>query len=241
MNLFNSIHLFIPGLRRRSCFVLATLLMAGNSRVSQASNPVVTKLHGRVTISQSDRRFGECVAISDRYLLVGEPRNSDVASVAGAVHLYDARTGRYLRKLTASDGEADDRFGTSVSLEGDVAIIGAPGDGDLGFEAGAVYVFNVRTGTQLAKLTAADGTDSDWFGDSVSLSGNLALIGAPQDDAAGNFSGSAYVFELLTGSQLVKLIGSNSQPFDEFGYSVSLSGNLALVGARLGTGLSSET
>jgi hypothetical protein len=105
-------------------------------------------------------------------------------------------------ELTAGDGGANDNFGVRVSLSGDgnTALVGAYGhDTPAGADAGSVYLF-VRTGgswTQQAELTADDGAASDWFGDSVSLSGDgtTALVGAPYDDtAAGTDAGSAYVF-----------------------------------------------
>ena len=84
-------------------------------------------------------------------------------------------------KLTASDGALGDRFGNSVSLSGDRAIVGAFYDNDLGFDSGSAYVYE-RQGDgswlEVAKLTASDGTNGDFFGWSVSLSGERALVGA---------------------------------------------------------------
>ena len=96
------------------------------------------------------------------------------------------------QKLTASDGTEDDHFGNSVSIDGDYAVIGAGFNGD----NGAAYIFH-RSGTtwtEQAKLTASDGAAEDWFGKSVSISGDYALIGAWQDDDNGSGSGSAYIY-----------------------------------------------
>jgi trimeric autotransporter adhesin len=135
------------------------------------------------------------------------------------------------QKLTASDGEAGDFFGVSVSLssDGNTALIGANFAGVEFTSQGAVYVF-VRNGaawSQQQKLTASDGTALDAFGESVSLSsdGNTALIGA--------FT-AAYVFVRSGGtwSQQQKLTASDGTALD-LGESVSLSanGNTALIGA----------
>ena len=98
-------------------------------------------------------------------------------------------------KLTASDGAADDQFGWSVSISGDFALMGTPGDDIF---RGSAYVFE-RQGDgswlELFKLTAADGAELDVFGFSVSLSGDQALVGAPLDDAPVSDSGSAYVYK----------------------------------------------
>ncbi|HNU43663.1 MAG TPA: FG-GAP repeat protein, partial [Phycisphaerae bacterium] len=102
-------------------------------------------------------------------------------------------------KLTAADAAASDRFGYSVAVSGDTAVIGAYGDDDGGSSAGSAYVF-VRAGgawSQQAKLTAADAAQGDEFGYSVAVSGDTAVIGAYQDDhAGGTDAGSAYVFDL---------------------------------------------
>jgi len=132
-----------------------------------------------------------------------------------------------MQKLLASDGAAEDHFGWSVSLDGDTALIGAACDD----YNGSVYVF-IRTGTawtQQAKLTASDGAAWEFFGASVSLSGDTALIGAQADD---DYKGSAYVFT-RTGTawtQQAKLTASDGAAEDYFGY-VSLDGNTALIGA----------
>ncbi|MCH7638885.1 MAG: FG-GAP repeat protein, partial [Bacteroidetes bacterium] len=100
-------------------------------------------------------------------------------------------------KLTASDGATGDRFGISVSVSGDRALVGAYRDDDMGNQSGSAYVF-VRQGDgswlEVDKLNASDGASNDYFGHSVSLSGDRALVGAYRDDDMGNNSGSAYVF-----------------------------------------------
>ncbi len=99
-------------------------------------------------------------------------------------------------KLLASDGAAYDRFGFSVSVSGDTAVVGAERDDDNGPDSGSAYVY-VRSGSswsEQAKLTASDGAAGDRFGFSVSVSGETAVVGADGDDDNGSWSGSAYVF-----------------------------------------------
>src|SRR5690606_25340027 len=120
-------------------------------------------------------------------------------------------------------------FGISVSVSGDIALVGAPRGESL---RGSAYVF-VRSGaswSEPAQLTASDGTAGDWFGQSVSVSGDSALVGAHGDDS---FRGSAYVFVGSGGSwaQQAKLRASDGASNDYFGWSVSVSGDTALVGA----------
>ena len=112
---------------RVSVLVSALLLLAFMVAppTSHALEPTIPKLHGRATTPQVGNQFGFSVAVSNLFLLVGEIGNDDVASDAGAAHLYDARSGRYLRKLTADDGTSDDFFGYSVALCGNLAVVGA--------------------------------------------------------------------------------------------------------------------
>jgi hypothetical protein len=147
--------------------------------------------------------------------------------------------------LTASDGAAMDRFGGSVHLSGDNVLVGAWGGGT---NSGSAYYYkglNGKSGTvnETVKLLASDGVAEDWFGWSVSLSGDSALVGAFYDDDKGSNSGSAYYYKGLNGEekngtveQDVKLFASDGAANDNFGYSVSLSGDSALVGADFGFG-----
>ncbi|NOY42289.1 MAG: hypothetical protein GXP26_10690, partial [Planctomycetes bacterium] len=131
----------------------------------------------------------------------------------------------------ASDAATFDLFGISVAISGNTALLGASWDDDGGNSSGSAYLFDVTTGNQIAKLTAADAAANDYFGISVAISGNTALVGAYRDDDAGNASGSAYLFDVTTGNQIAKLTASDAAAFDEFGDSVAINGNTALVGA----------
>ena len=122
-------------------------------------------------------------------------------------------------KLSASDGASYDYFGYSVSVSGDTALVGADLDDDNGANSGSAYVFQRSGGvwSQQAKLAASDGAAFDWFGVSVSVSGDTALVGASLDDDKGSGSGSAYVYELglpSVGGIVELAIGSSDSPAD---------------------------
>ena len=145
-------------------------------------------------------------------------------------------------KLFAADGGEGDQFGYSVAVSGDTALIGVRFDDDdaNGLESGSAYVFT-RSGTtwsQQARLTAADGSDRDWFGVRVALEGDTAVVPADADDSDVNgvASGSVYVFirSGTTWTQQAKLTASDGAAVDLFGYSVALSGDTVLIGARFG-------
>jgi len=185
-----------------------------------------------------DDDFGDSVSISGNVALVGAYGNDDNGDVSGSAYVFRWNGSNWVEepKLLASDGAEDDYFGRSVSISGDVALVGAWGDDDNGNWSGSAYVFrwNASSWVEEPKLLASDGAEYDYFGCSVSISGNVALVGAYGNDDNGSYSGSAYVFR-WNGSNWVeeqKLLASDAAEYDYFGDSVSISGDVALVGAR---------
>lgn len=178
--------------------------------------------------------FGQSVCIDGDAAIVGANRSQGRRVHAGAAYIFEKVNEVWTQtaKLVASDGEVDDLFGWSVSMSGHTAIVGAIFD-DGG--RGSAYIFEKVGGvwTQQAKLLASDGAVDDWFGASVSLSGDAALVGAYRDDDLGTDSGSAYIFERVGGawSQRAKLLASDGAAGDGFGRSVSISNDTAIVGA----------
>ncbi len=134
-------------------------------------------------------------------------------------------------KLVSSDIAAGDEFGSAVAVSGNTAIIGAKYDDDAANRSGSVYLFDTTTGAQLRKLNALDGAADDFFGCSVGISGNTAIVGARNHDAGGFYRGAAYLFDVTTGNQLAKLTASDAEHDDRFGSSVAISGSMAIVGA----------
>ncbi len=139
-----------------------------------------------------------------------------------------------LAKLTASDAAGDDHFGSSVAISGATAIVGAHLNSDAGDNSGSAYLFDVTTGSQIAKLTASDAAAWDEFGICVAISGSTALVGAWGDDHAGDSSGSAYLYDFSDPCSIteIKLTASDAAAWDEFGIRVAISGTTALVGAN---------
>lgn len=133
-------------------------------------------------------------------------------------------------KVLASDGEAGATFGQSVSISGDLAIVGADD-----FRASAAYAFRFdgTTWIEEAKIQAADTEPSDAFGHSVSLDGEVAIVGAPIDDDLGDQSGAAYIVRRVGGIWIeeAKLLPSDGRSDDHFGESVGVRGNVAIVGS----------
>jgi hypothetical protein len=172
--------------------------------------------------------FGYSVGISGDYVVVGEGNNG----LYGNAYIFKNDGTNWLQQaeLNASDPTIGKNFGDSVAINGDTAIIGAPGDNQW---AGAAYIFT-RTGTtwtQQAKLQASDGALGDEFGFSVALSGDTAAIGASY--AGNGWTGQAYVFSRsgTSWTEQTELFASDGEPQDQFGWSISVSGNTVVVGS----------
>lgn len=172
--------------------------------------------------------------------VVGADLNDSTGGTyAGAVYVYrfNGTTWEDEVKLEASDGAPSDYFGGSVSICGDIALIGADGeDNSGGANAGAAYVFrfNGSIWAQEAKLQASDGAEGDGFGNHVSVSENLAVVGAPNDDnERGTASGAAYVYRFngTTWVEEAKLIASDGADGDHLGERVAVSDDVAVIGA----------
>ena len=142
--------------------------------------------------------------------------------------VQDAKAGE-LFKLTADLPMPGDFFGNKVDISGDVAIVAARGDNEFGDNSGAAYLFDVTTGVELFKLTASDAISGHGFGRDVAIDGNVAVVGAASDSEFGESSGAAYVFDVSSGRELVKLVPEDVIPEQQFGETVDISGNLAIV------------
>jgi len=208
--------------------------------------------------------FGYVVAISGDTAIIGVPGNDNVYADAGAAcvfirgdnGIWDGGTVDFRAKLIASDGGPSDRFAAFVAISGETVLIGAEYHDHAGeispLGAGSAYVFapgpngqwDDGSVDQVAELRASDGVSGDDFGNAGSISGDVAVIGTPDDDDAcpeGQVcnSGSAYVFapgangiwDYGYTDQVAKLTASDAAQADQFGMSVSISGDMVVIGA----------
>jgi FG-GAP repeat len=140
------------------------------------------------------------------------------------------------QKLEASDAVMGDQFGFSVAISGETVVVGrALDEGPVDGDSGSAYVF-VRSGgvwTQQQKLVASDAAAGDDFGFSVAISGETVVVGAPEESVVPGLQGSAYVFVRNGGvwTQQQKLEASDAAADDQFGSSVTISGETVVVGA----------
>ena len=196
------------------------------------------KLEGDDAADGSDE-FGSSVSISGDTVVVGVEKSDELGTDAGIAYVFtrSGSTWSQQDKLEAMDAAAFDSFGISGSISGDSVVVGAYRDDDNGNVSGSAYVFtrSGSTWTQQAKLTASDGVAGDEFGYSVAISGDTVIAGAYRDDVNGfSSAGSAYVFTRSgsTWSEQAKLSASDVGADDNFGISVSISGETVVVGAE---------
>ena len=181
--------------------------------------------------------FGKSLFFDGNNLLVGAPGDDDHGQMSGSAYFFNYDENRWIQnqKICPLDGDKNDNFGTSVCIRGNISIIGAPGDNTKGTWSGAAYIFERTEGTwkQKVKLTAEKGTEFDFFGLSVSINQNTAIIGAPGNDKFGNAAGCVYVFEKKNDvwTQTMNVYGSKAVSGQSFGTDIALDGERFVVGA----------
>jgi hypothetical protein len=176
--------------------------------------------------------FGSSVAVFGEYAIVGAYADNENGDYSGSTYIFHHVGGNWNQqaKVTASDGSINDYFGRSVSVTNGYALIGADGDNN---NSGSAYIFkqNGNDWIQQAKLVASDASENNYFGFSVSMTGNFAFVGAFGNASS---SGSAYAY-LRNGSiwnETKRITASDVLVSDQFGESVSMSDQYAVVGSR---------
>ena len=208
----------------------------------------------RLTASdaQDDDTFGNWVTVSGDTMVVTAESEDGAGSNRGAAYLHFRNLGGIdqwgeVVKLTASDAQDGDYFGTSAAINEsqNTIVIGANWeDGVVGDNRGAAYVYDYNLG-QVKKLIASDAANRDYFGTSVSISGETIVVGANFEDGSGTDRGAAYVFMRNQGGsnnwgEVKKLTASDAADQDLFGRSLEINGDTIIVGADFEDGTGSD-
>jgi len=171
--------------------------------------------------------FGSTVAVSGDLIVVAAWLDDAPSDNSGSAYVFrfDGTDWVEEQKLTASDAAAEDLFGRSVAISGDLIVVGSLTRNGLTSRSGAAYVyrFDGADWVEEQKLTASDAAAGVVFGTSVSISGDMIVVGA----------GSTYVFR-FDGTEWVeeqKLTASDAAGVDAFGLSVAVAGDVIVVGA----------
>jgi hypothetical protein len=166
--------------------------------------------------------FGYSISIDNGVVAVGTIFDQDNGFRTGSAYLFNASTGAQIVKLLPTSG-ATGIFGRSIAIDNGLVAVGS---------RNSAHIFNAATGIQTAALLADDRASNDDFGYSIAIDNGLVAVGAWGDDDNGSMSGSVYLFNALTGVQLLKLLPSDGAAFDHFGYSVAISNGIVAVGAN---------
>ena len=206
-----------------------------------ATNAVISEYYP-VTSDTIGGDFGNSVDVTGNYAIVGDPGAlvGNVSQGSASIFQFNGNNWVLVQKLIDATGAAGDDFGYSVAISGNYAIVGAYHD-DVGANtnqgSASIFQFNGTSWVLMQKIVDATGAADDIFGRSVAISGNYAIVGADFDDVGAiSNQGSASIYQFNgTGWVLMQKITDPAGSSDElFGYSVSLSGNYAVIGAVLG-------
>lgn len=209
--------------------LVITVITLSAIAVLPAIGQTITEDHKLLRrFGQNNDNFGECIAIDNGIVAIGAQR---IGANSGAAYLFDAATGDQLFALQTISGTPEDRFGNSIAMDNGIIAIGAHTDSDNGTRAGAAYLFDASTGEQIAKLTASDGSANDYFGTSIAIDNGIVVVCANQDDDNGENSGSAYVFDVTTGTQIAKLLPEDGAALDYFGKAIDIDNGIVAVSA----------
>lgn len=147
-------------------------------------------------------QFGSYVTLSGdgETAIIGAYGDDDAGNSSGSVYIYNWNGASWDEdKISASDGEGDEIFGSSVSAsyDGETLLVGANQDTVNGYNSGSAYIYEWSGSSwDETKIIPSDSTESTYFGNRVAISGsgNIALIGCNRDDDNGTTSGSAYIY-----------------------------------------------
>lgn len=152
-----------------------------------------------------DDRFGDVVATDGGRVIVGAPFHGDhFGTASGAAYVFDAHTGEPLLELLPTVGAVGARFGGSVALDGDRAVVGTTGT-----SAPGAYLFDLVTGQELFHWEV----ELEQFGASVGIEDDTVLVGAPVNDLADTNAGAVYRFDAVSGALVGVITASAPQPY----------------------------
>lgn len=191
-------------------------------------------------------QFGYAVSVQGDRILVGAPFEDGDGSDRGAVYLFERDLGGpdawgLVRRIVPGAPTDDSWFGSSLSIDGSLAVVGEPWDDEAGTDCGAAYVFGRDQGGAdnwgfVTKLLASDGAADAYFGYSLSIDGTNIVVGASHARGGGTERGQAYVFARDEGGpdnwgEVQRLRASDGANSDWFGISSAILGSYVLIGA----------
>ena len=189
------------------------------------------------TPTQGDR-FGLAVSLDNGLVLIGAPNDDTHGKDVGQAYLFDIASGSLLQTFNdptptlRNGGRFADLFGFSVSLEGDLTVVGAFADDTIGTDVGQVHIFDTSSGVLLYTLNDPSPHNGDFFGQAIVIDGNRVLVGDPFDDTYGQDTGQVHLFDASSGELLRTFTSPTLAGQPQFGSSVDIQGDIVVIGAE---------
>ena len=232
-------------------FALAALGLAGcesrpPAREPDPDSPAVQLRRITASDAQDEDQFGWSVDLDGDDLIAGTNIISSHDYRSGKAFMHARNAGGTdawgeVEKIEAVNGEYFDMYGYSVAVDGDIAVVGAPWEDQAEEDAGSAYVYARNQGGSgswglLKKLTASDAGSGDGFGHAVAIDGDVIIVGAAYSSSVTWAGGVAYVYVRDQGGadnwgEAARIVPGDLPEAAYFGFSVSLHGDLAVIGS----------
>lgn len=175
--------------------------------------------------------FGFSVDISGDMIVVGARGEDQSAADGGLAYVFDAVSGALLNTLANPLASAGDAFGFEVAIDQNLIAVSARTEDIGGTDTGAVFLYDALTGDLLQTLTSPTPENFDSFGWGLDVDDGRVLVSAPLSNTGATDAGEAYLFDAATGTLLHTFLNPEPTFNDQFGRSLSLDGDLVVVGA----------
>lgn len=211
---------------------------SGSAYIFQTNGALVTRL--LAPDGAANDKFGSSVAISNTNIVVGAPDKADNGLESGAAYIYRLSTSSVSKLIIPLNLYNGKRFGTSLSISGNMVAVGAPLKLNDGTKQGSVFIYNADSASFLFQLDPPQQNSistrnidniNDNFGSSVAISDTKIAVGAYTDGEKGNESGSVYLYN-INGGFMTKLTSPDGNPGDFFGRSIAVTEEIIVVGAH---------
>ena len=185
-----------------------------------------------------NEQIGMAVAVDGDFIWVGSRGDIESGPQSGSAYVFRRLDEGWVQvgQFRSPPSSGDDKYGLSIAIDGEWAVVGAHGDAKRGRDAGCAYVYKLEDEIWRLSETiyAPDGKEADYFGFSVDISKNRMAIGAFGDDTKGNRAGAAYIYKRVQEEWKpeIKLTASDGGKHNLFGHSVAISEDRVLVGAH---------